>query len=157
MRRKPWMSSLRSPIESALKTVIRSGRNRQICTAAIWSYQDFMDTIDHRSQEMGVRSVQKERRSRRSSKIRVHKGQPAQVQRSDDVPPIARSGYYAWLKKPESDRALEHKRLLRLICASFAASQGVCGAPRVFLDLREAGETCSTHRVARLMRENDIR
>jgi putative transposase len=70
---------------------------------------------------------------------------------------VARSGYYAWLKKPNSDRSLEDKRLLRLIRASFAASQGVYGAPRVFLDLREAGETCSKHRVARLMRENDIR
>lgn len=38
---------------------------------------------------------------------------------------VARSGYYAWLKKPESDRALEDKRLLKLIRASFAASQGV--------------------------------
>ena len=57
----------------------------------------------------------------------------------------------------ESDRAIEDKRLLRLIRASFVASQGVYGAPRVFLDLREAGETCSKHRVARLMRENDIR
>jgi hypothetical protein len=33
--------------------------------------------------------------------------------------------------------------------ASFVASQGIYGAPRVFLDLREAGETCSKHRVAR--------
>ena len=70
---------------------------------------------------------------------------------------VARSGYYDWLKKPESDRTIEDKRLLRLIRASFAASQGVYGAPRVFLDLREAGETCSKHRVARLMRENNIR
>lgn len=70
---------------------------------------------------------------------------------------VARSGYYDWLKKPESDRAIEDKRLLRLIRASFSASQGVYGAPRVFLDLREAGETCSKHRVARLMRENNIR
>jgi putative transposase len=31
------------------------------------------------------------------------------------------------------------------------------GSPRVFLDLREAGETCSKHRVARLMRVNKIR
>ena len=30
-------------------------------------------------------------------------------------------------------------------------------APRVFLDLREAGETCSKHRVARLMRVNRLR
>ena len=70
---------------------------------------------------------------------------------------VARSGYYDWLKKPESDRAIDDKRLLRLIRASFAASQGVYGAPRAFLDLREAGETCSKHRVARLMRENNIR
>jgi hypothetical protein len=42
---------------------------------------------------------------------------------------VARSGYYDWLKKPESDRAIEDKRLLRLIRASFAASQGVYGAP----------------------------
>lgn len=70
---------------------------------------------------------------------------------------VARSGYYVWLSKPESDPATEDKRLLRLIRASFAASQGVYRAPRVFLNLREAGETCSKHRVARLMRENNIR
>ena len=70
---------------------------------------------------------------------------------------VAPSGYYAWLKNPKSDRAKEDARLLRLIRASFKASQGVCGAPRVFLDLREAGETCSKHRVARLMRENNLR
>ena len=70
---------------------------------------------------------------------------------------IARSGYYAWLRKPNSDRELEDKRLLRLIRVSFEASHGVYGAPRVFLDLREAGESCSKHRVARLMRENNIR
>src|SRR5271155_5976598 len=71
-----------------------------------------------------------------------------------DVP---RSGYYAWLKKPVSDRAQEDSRLLRLIRASFVASHGIYGAPRIFLDLREAGETCSKHRVARLMRVNKIR
>ena len=60
---------------------------------------------------------------------------------------VARSGYYAWLRKPNSDREIEDKRLLRPIRASFEASQGVYGAPRVFLDLREAGETCSKHRV----------
>ncbi len=70
---------------------------------------------------------------------------------------VARSGYYEWLKKPVSNRAIEDKRLLRLIRASFAATQGVYGTPRVFLDLREEGETCSKHRVARLMRENNIR
>jgi len=70
---------------------------------------------------------------------------------------IAPSGYYAWLAQPVSDRGQEDARLLRLIRASFTASQGIYGAPRVFLDLREAGETCSKHRVARLMREHQLR
>ena len=47
--------------------------------------------------------------------------------------------------------------MLRLIRASFIASHGIYGAPRVFLDLREAGETCSKHRVERLMRQNGLR
>jgi len=70
---------------------------------------------------------------------------------------VAPSGYYAWLKKPISKRDQEDARLLRLIRASFDRSHGVYGAPRVFLDLREAGETCSKHRVERLMRENGLR
>ena len=84
--------------------------------------------------------------------IEAHRSQyPVEVMcRLLDVAP---SGYYAWLKKPISDRAHEDARLLRLIRASFVASQGVYGAPRVFLDLREAGESCSKHRVERLMRE----
>ena len=70
---------------------------------------------------------------------------------------VASSGYYEWFTHPISNRAQEDARLLRLIRASFTASQGIYGAPRVFLDLREAGETCSKHRVARLMRVNHLR
>jgi len=70
---------------------------------------------------------------------------------------VAPSGYYEWLHQRLSNRAQEDARLLRLIRASFTASQGIYGAPRVFLDLREVGETCSKHRVARLMRENGLR
>src|SRR5215204_1068059 len=70
---------------------------------------------------------------------------------------VAPSGYYKWLQHPTSNHAHEDARLLRLIRASFVASHGIYGAPRVFLDLREAGETCSKHRVARLMREANLR
>ena len=70
---------------------------------------------------------------------------------------VAPSGYYAWLQQPLSNRAQEDARLLRLIRASCTASHGIYGAPRVLLDLREAGETCSKHRVERLMRENKLR
>ena len=70
---------------------------------------------------------------------------------------VARSGFYQWLHKPLSDRAIEDERLLGLIRASYAASGGVYGAPRVFADLREVGECCGRHRVARLMRIHKIR
>jgi len=70
---------------------------------------------------------------------------------------VSRSGFYEWLRNPVSDRARENQRLVALIRAAHAASHGVYGAPRIFLDLREAGETCSKHRVARLMREHKIK
>ena len=70
---------------------------------------------------------------------------------------VARSGFYAWVHKPFSDRAISNRRLLHLIRASYAASGGIYGCPRIFLDLREAGETCGKNRVARLMRIEGIR
>lgn len=70
---------------------------------------------------------------------------------------VSRSGFYAWVKQPLSDRAIENQRLLKLIRTSYAASHGVYGAPRVFLDLKELGESCSKNRVARIMRENNIK
>ena len=69
---------------------------------------------------------------------------------------VARSGFYAWLDQPVSKRARDNVRLLKLIKAH-TASHGIYGSPRVFLDLREDGETCSKHRVARLMRKHKIR
>jgi putative transposase len=70
---------------------------------------------------------------------------------------LARSGFYKWLHKPLSDRAIEDERLLGLIRDSYTISGGVYGAPRVFGDLREAGESCGKHRVARIMRRHKIR
>jgi putative transposase len=70
---------------------------------------------------------------------------------------VARAGYYAWLSDPISDRAHEDARLLKLIRATFVSSHGIYGAPRIWQDLRELGETCGKNRVARLMRENGLR
>ena len=75
------------------------------------------------------------------------------VQRMCHLLEASASGYYHWLLKPLSDRTIEDRRLLKLIRASYGASSGVYGSPRVFLDLREAGEACGKHRVARIMRE----
>lgn len=70
---------------------------------------------------------------------------------------VSRSGYYHWRFRPLSDRATEDLRLLPLIRASHAASFGVYGYRRVHLDLREMGETCGRHRVARIMRTHEIK
>jgi putative transposase len=88
--------------------------------------------------------------------IKAHRNQYS-VQMMCRVLEVAPSGYYDWLIQPVSNRSQEDARLLRLVRASFVASHGIYGAPRVFLDLREAGETCSKHRVARLMRQNNLR
>ncbi|HVG84237.1 MAG TPA: IS3 family transposase [Vicinamibacterales bacterium] len=88
--------------------------------------------------------------------IQAHRSQYS-VQAMCRVLGVAPSGYYEWLQQPLSNRAQEDAPLMRLIRASFVASHGIYGAPRVFLDLREAGETCRKHRVARLMREAQLR
>jgi putative transposase len=70
---------------------------------------------------------------------------------------VACTCFYEWPHKPLSDRAIENQRLLGVIRESYAASGGVYGSNRGFGDLREAGETCSRHRVARIMRTNKIK
>lgn len=65
-------------------------------------------------------------------------------------------GFYDWRNEPESLRSREDRRLLELIKESFEASQGIYGSLRIFCDLRELGETCGKHRVAKIMRANKI-
>ncbi|MET3654810.1 putative transposase [Dyella japonica] len=70
---------------------------------------------------------------------------------------VTRGGFYQWLDKPESDRAIEDRRLLGLIRDSYDASGGVYGARRVLGDLREAGEVCGKHRVEKIMHAQKIK
>ncbi|MBX9753306.1 MAG: IS3 family transposase [Pseudomonadaceae bacterium] len=67
------------------------------------------------------------------------------------------SGYYAWLAEPKSARAKDDLRLLGLIKHSWLESCGVYGYRKVHDDLRELGEPCGRHRVARLMRREGLR
>lgn len=67
------------------------------------------------------------------------------------------SGFYAWLEKPVSDRALEDQRLLTLIKKFYVASGATYGSPWIHRDLRESGETCSVHRVAKIMRNHKLK
>ncbi|MFE1814919.1 IS3 family transposase [Metapseudomonas otitidis] len=67
------------------------------------------------------------------------------------------SGYYAWLAEPKSARAKEDQRLLGLIKHAWLESGGVYGYRKIHDDLRELGESCGRHRVARLMRGEGLR
>jgi putative transposase len=63
---------------------------------------------------------------------------------------LNRSSFYAWLKAPLSQRTIEDQRLLTRINTFYIASGGTYGSPWIHRDLREAGETCSVHRVAKI-------
>ncbi|MGR6616703.1 IS3 family transposase [Pseudomonas sp. B16120] len=67
------------------------------------------------------------------------------------------SGYYAWLSEPKSARGKDDQRLLGLIKHSWLESGGVYGYRKIHDDLREVGESCGRHRVARLMRLEGLR
>ena len=70
---------------------------------------------------------------------------------------VSRSGYYAWLVRPESERSRRNQSLLSEICLVHHRSRRSYGSPRVTDDLRVSGLCCSEHRVARLMRQHGIR
>lgn len=70
---------------------------------------------------------------------------------------VERSGFYAWLKQPQSTRAREDARLLVMIEEAYLVSGGVYGARNVHRDLTEAGERLGRKRVERLMRERGLR
>ena len=69
---------------------------------------------------------------------------------------VTPSGYYSWRSRPESCRSREDRRLLTKIRASHERSRSTYGAQRIHADLREDGERCGRHRVARLMREDGL-
>jgi putative transposase len=70
---------------------------------------------------------------------------------------ISPSGYYAWLKRGESRRVREDRRLLVEIKAIHRQSRGTYGSPRVHAELNGRQMHHGRNRVARLMRENGIR
>lgn len=69
---------------------------------------------------------------------------------------VSRSGYYDWLKRPESDRAIETAALLVRIRAVHELSKQTYGSPRMTAALRAEGFECGQNRVAKIMRENEI-
>ena len=70
---------------------------------------------------------------------------------------VSPTGYDGWATRPPSGRAQENARLLVRIHQLHAEHDGVVGSPRIWEDLRYAGERCGRHRVARLCAAPDCR
>jgi len=69
---------------------------------------------------------------------------------------VARSGYYAWRRRPLSPRRCQDQWLLAQIRRCYHESRRCYGSPRIYRDLRARGIRVGRHHVARLMRVHGI-
>ena len=65
---------------------------------------------------------------------------------------VTRGGFYEWLKRPQSARAVQNDQLLAQVRTSFEQSDSTYGSPRVWRDVTGWGYQAGIHRIARLMR-----
>ncbi len=79
------------------------------------------------------------------------------VRRMCKVLQVHPSGYYAWQAQPLSARAQDDQRMQGLIKQCWLESGAVYGYRKITRDLRELGEACGKHRVARLMRQSGLK
>lgn len=68
------------------------------------------------------------------------------------VAEINRSSYYAWLKRPVSQREQKNAQLTEKLKSLHQESRGTYGAPRLTEQIKVQGNKCSRKRVANLMR-----
>ena len=79
------------------------------------------------------------------------------VRLMSEVLEVSPSGFYAWRKRPPSERAIADERLLLNIRIAHAKSDGDYGAPRVQRELEDEDIHVGTKRVARLMRQDGLK
>lgn len=70
---------------------------------------------------------------------------------------VSRSGYYAHRHKPGKARRKQDEALRSTIAQCFKASRHTYGTPRLRMDLRALGQRIGRRRIARLMREQNLR
>ncbi len=66
------------------------------------------------------------------------------------------SGFYAWLKHPDSKQEKRRKYLLGLIKQFWLESGGVYGYRKIYSDLQDEGESCGINQVHRLMKREGL-
>jgi transposase InsO family protein len=69
---------------------------------------------------------------------------------------VSESGFYAWLKRPESTRSKEDRRLETHVRAVFEGSDKTYGSHRIKGELKDDGITVGRHRVRKIMRRADL-
>ena len=69
-----------------------------------------------------------------------------------EVLAVSLSGFYSWLKRPQSQRARDDEMLTEKITVFHCGSRCTYGSPRIHQDLKAAGYSVGRKRVARLMR-----
>ncbi len=71
---------------------------------------------------------------------------------------VSAAGYYAWVDRPESARALSNRTLLTEVRSIHRDSRETYGSPSIWDELyHKRGQCVGENRVARLMRNNGIR
>ena len=88
--------------------------------------------------------------------IKRHEGEYS-IRRLCKVMAVHPSGYYAWKAQPMSLRAKDDQRLLGLLKHAWLESGGVYGYRKLTMDMRDLGESCGKHRVARLLKIEGLR
>jgi putative transposase len=83
--------------------------------------------------------------------VKAHQAQHA-IATMCRVLEVSRAGYYAWLDRPRSARAVEDEKLTRLIRVVHEESRGTYGVPRVQAELAAQAVPVGRRRIARLMR-----
>ncbi len=76
---------------------------------------------------------------------------------SCEVLRLSRSGFYAWKKRPMSERRKENDQLAKQIRNIFEQSRGTYGVPRVKAKLMAGGKRHGKARVARVMKQEGLK
>lgn len=70
---------------------------------------------------------------------------------------VSRSGFYAWSRRPASQRCIDDSRIVANVAAIFEEHKGRYGSVRITRELRAGGMRVGRHRVRRLMRQAALR
>ena len=78
------------------------------------------------------------------------------IEKMAEVLGVSRCGYYDFLRKGPSKRAVENQGIIEEIKKVHKKSRGTYGSPRVHAELKKQGISCSRKRAAKLMRKEKI-